>query len=147
MANGTERNPPRDLDTKAKNAREAVEKAKTEYLNTLTNTESSAELKELLKRDYTLFAQLAKTAAEAPLLAKWQCTSLTANPAAATAFGPPGPGSEPDDLNRDLTTVSKRLRKELKEIVRSVGSLVGGGIDKQGKFHESTCNTRNKPTV
>ncbi len=69
MAGNAERVPVRDLDTEAGKARDAAEKAKTEYLDALTNTESSAELKELLKSDYTLCAQLAKTAAEAALLA------------------------------------------------------------------------------
>ncbi len=133
MANSSERSPPRDLDTKAKNARESEEKAKAEYLTALTNTKSSAGLKELLKSDYTVCAQLAKTTTGAALLAKRQRTK--ANPAAATAFGSPDPGSKPDDLNPDLATVSKRPRKELREIVRSVGSPVGGWIDKQGKFH------------
>ncbi len=80
-------------------------------------------------------AQLAKTAAEAALLAKRQRTEAVANPSTATTSGSPDPGSEPDDLNPNLTTLSKRPRKELKEIVRFVGSLVGGWIDKQGKFH------------
>ena len=91
-------------------AREAAEKAKTEYLTALTNIESSAEVKELLKSDYTLCAQLAKTTAEAALLAKRQRIELATNPAVATASGSPDPGSEPDDLNLDLTTVSKRPR-------------------------------------
>ncbi len=111
MASNSERIPPRDLDTEAEKARDAAEKAKTEYLAALTNTESSAELKELLNSDYTLCAQLAKTAAEAALLAKRQRTETIANPAAPTASGSPDTGSEPGDLNPDLTTVSKRPRK------------------------------------
>ncbi len=49
MTISSERIPVRDLDAEAKKAREAVEKAKTEYILALTNTESLAELKELLK--------------------------------------------------------------------------------------------------
>jgi hypothetical protein len=112
-----------------------VEKAKAEYLAALTNTESSAEIKELLKSEYTLRTQLAKTAAETALLAKKQRAKTVPNPTTATSSGTPKPYSKPDDLNPDLTTVSKRPRKELREIVRQVGSPVGGWIDKQDKFH------------
>jgi hypothetical protein len=51
MAGNSERVLARDLDAEAEKALEAVEKAKTEYLAALTNTESSAEIKELLKSD------------------------------------------------------------------------------------------------
>ena len=63
MAGSSERVPVRDLDAEAEKALEAVEKAKADYLAALTNSESSTELKELLKSDYTLRTQLAKTAA------------------------------------------------------------------------------------
>ncbi len=49
MAGNVERVPIRDLDTEAEKARDAVEKVKAEYLAALTNTESSAELKELVE--------------------------------------------------------------------------------------------------
>ena len=71
-----------------------------------------------MKNDYTLCAQLAKTAAEAALLAKRQRIEAVTNLTAAATSGSPDLGSEPDDLNRDLTTVSKTPRKESKEIVR-----------------------------
>ena len=126
MAGNSERVLIRDLDTEAEKARDAAEKAKTEYLAALTNTESSAELKELMKSDYTICAQLANTAAEAALLAKRQRTETITTPTVAIASGSPDLGSEPDDLNPNLTTVNKRPHKDLKEIVRSVGSPVGG---------------------
>jgi hypothetical protein len=135
MAGSSDRAPVRDLDAEAEKALEAVEKAKTDYLAALTNPDSSAEIKELLKSDYTLRTQLAKTAAEAALLAKRQRAETLAVTTTATSSGTPEPSSEPDDLNPDLTTVTKRKRKELREIARQVGTPMGGWIDKQGKFH------------
>lgn len=133
MSNLAESSITRDLDAESKPRREAAENAKTTYVTTLPHNTSSDELKEVLKQDNLLCAQLAKTIAGAALLAKRRIWDNPPVPATATPQATREPAPKADDMNPGFTTLGKRPRKDLKEIVRSVGDW----FDKQGKFHVS----------
>lgn len=60
----------RDLEAKAKSHNEAAERAKAEYVAALNDANNSMKLKEVLKQDYMLRAELvAKSASETTQLA------------------------------------------------------------------------------
>ena len=60
-----------------------------------------------------------------------------------TAEGSSAPAGEPDELDKELATLGKRKRKDLRDLVRTVGAPVGGWFDKQGKFHVTHAELAN----
>lgn len=60
----------RDLDDLAKTRSENADKAKAAYIATLNDAATSTELRDILKQDYTLCADLARALVENAMLAK-----------------------------------------------------------------------------
>ncbi len=144
MAGSSERVPVRDIDTEAEKAREAVEKAKAEYLAALTNTESSAEVKELLKIDYIMCAQVAKTAAEAALLAKRQRAERSLTPRQRR------PQELQTQVQNQTTSTQTSLRSakdHAKNCVRLYAQWAPQWEVGLTSKVSSTYNTRNTPTA
>ena len=63
------------------------------------------------------------------------------NPAAKGSLAP---AREPNELDKELATLGKRKRKDLANLVRTVGAPVGGRFDKQGKFHVTHAELANR---
>ena len=63
-----------------------------------------------------------------------------------TAEGSNSSTGEPDELDKEPVTLGKRKRKDLGDLVRTVGTpiIIGGWFDKQGKFHVTHVELANR---
>ena len=128
-------------DAEAKKLREAAESANKEYVEILTQENASEDLKALLKSEYEHATKMAAAAADTAQMAKRKLLGGNPNPAAEGSSAPAG---EPDELDKELATLGKRKRKDLADIVRTVGAPIGGWFDKQGKFHVTHAELANR---
>ena len=107
----------------------------------LESENASDELEALRKSEYESDSKLVATATETAQMAKRKLLGGNPNPAAEGSSAPAG---EPNELDKELATLGKRKRKDLADLVRTVGAPIGGWFDKQGKFHVTHAELANR---